>query len=433
MHMSGTRNPVRDATGTLSPKNSGTTSCAGVIGQARHFEPGQGIAGGEDITGLPSGLGPHTTEAWFRAEQSNTTVVGWGNEQAQGKVVMEVRSPPHVTMDCYFSGENVASDGRLPMGVGARRPLPASAAIRGSISTAAGRRQSRQGSPLNIRNPARMWIGGWYDNYRFVGDMDEVRILRSPVRPTGCGWSTRTRSRCKRWLARWSGRQDVCRLAAEIAIDEGQSATFTAQAGGAEKVYWILKRDGRRRTSPWTLRLHARRRPRRGRQPCILRFKAIYPDGVKTRDIPVTIKETIPEPDFTLARPAEWNGRDTIEVVPDIRNLEAMKAAGAGSCITRWTVSGGAGDQAIAPGPADPQALAVHRSDHRQGGDRQRRGGDRRIDTDPGDRAEKRSLGAADPEKDEKPEDNQFYARDDKNEGTLYYNGQLDQAADAVF
>ena len=37
------------------------------------------------------------------------------------------------------------------------------------------------------------------------------------------------------------------------------------------------------------------------------------------------------------------------------------------------------------------------------------------------------------PEKDEKPEDNQFYARDDKNEGTLYYNGTLDQPADAVF
>ena len=37
------------------------------------------------------------------------------------------------------------------------------------------------------------------------------------------------------------------------------------------------------------------------------------------------------------------------------------------------------------------------------------------------------------PEKDEKPEDGQFYARDDNNEGTLYYNGTLDQAADAVF
>ena len=37
------------------------------------------------------------------------------------------------------------------------------------------------------------------------------------------------------------------------------------------------------------------------------------------------------------------------------------------------------------------------------------------------------------PEKDEKPEEGQFYARDDKNEGTLYYNGSLAQPADSVF
>jgi hypothetical protein len=37
------------------------------------------------------------------------------------------------------------------------------------------------------------------------------------------------------------------------------------------------------------------------------------------------------------------------------------------------------------------------------------------------------------PDKDEKPVDNQFYARDDKNEGTLYYNGTLGGTADSVF
>jgi len=37
------------------------------------------------------------------------------------------------------------------------------------------------------------------------------------------------------------------------------------------------------------------------------------------------------------------------------------------------------------------------------------------------------------PAEDEKPEDNQFYARDDKNEGTLYYNGTLNEDADSVF
>jgi hypothetical protein len=37
------------------------------------------------------------------------------------------------------------------------------------------------------------------------------------------------------------------------------------------------------------------------------------------------------------------------------------------------------------------------------------------------------------PAKEEKPEDGQFYARDDKNEGTLFYNGALTEAADSVF
>jgi hypothetical protein len=37
------------------------------------------------------------------------------------------------------------------------------------------------------------------------------------------------------------------------------------------------------------------------------------------------------------------------------------------------------------------------------------------------------------PDKDEKPVNNQFYARDDKNEGTLYYNGTLSDTADSVF
>jgi len=35
---------------------------------------------------------------------------------------------------------------------------------------------NEKGSPLDIRNPARMWLGGWYNNYNFVGEMDEVRI-----------------------------------------------------------------------------------------------------------------------------------------------------------------------------------------------------------------------------------------------------------------
>ena len=61
-----------------------------------------------------------------------------------------------------------------------------------------------------------------------------------------------------------------------------------------------------------------------------LQFKAVYPNEVKTRDIPITIREDIPEPVFTLKAPATWDGRATIEVVPQIANLGAMQAKGAG-------------------------------------------------------------------------------------------------------
>lgn len=37
------------------------------------------------------------------------------------------------------------------------------------------------------------------------------------------------------------------------------------------------------------------------------------------------------------------------------------------------------------------------------------------------------------PGKNEQPEENQFYARDDKNEGTLHFNGTLTEPADIVF
>ena len=68
-----------------------------------------------------------------------------------------------------------------------------------------------------------------------------------------------------------------------------------------------------------------------------LQFKAVYADEVKTKDIPITIKEDIPEPVFTLKAPATWDGRETIEVVPQIANLAAMQAKNAGELKFDWS------------------------------------------------------------------------------------------------
>ena len=113
-HMDGT---VRDEAGSVDLKDTGTTSSEGVIGRSRHFTGGEGhgLSSKDPITNYPTGYDSHSSEAWFRIEKPNATILAWGNEHAQGKVVMQFRSPPHLAIDCYFSDGNVQGLGALPL------------------------------------------------------------------------------------------------------------------------------------------------------------------------------------------------------------------------------------------------------------------------------------------------------------------------------
>ena len=106
---------VKDEVGTVESKDSGTKAATGIVGPARHFPGQKGISGGK-IADSPVGSASHTTESWFRAERPNGTPISWGNEHGQGKVVMLYRSPPHVNMDCYFSGANATGKRAIPIG-----------------------------------------------------------------------------------------------------------------------------------------------------------------------------------------------------------------------------------------------------------------------------------------------------------------------------
>jgi len=176
-HMNG---PVKDEVGTLESNDTGNDRDGGddrpgaaLCGQARRFLR-------DKITNYPSASNPHSSEAWFRPEKPNCTVLAWGNEQAQGKVVMQFRSPPHVTMDCYFSDANVRGRSTLPMSqwiqvVHTYQKGDARVYVDGILDGAS----KGTGAPLSIKSPARLWIGGWYNNYDFIGDIDEVRISKT--------------------------------------------------------------------------------------------------------------------------------------------------------------------------------------------------------------------------------------------------------------
>jgi len=428
--------PAMDDVGTLASVNQGTTATRGIIGQARRFDIGKGIRCGDNITNYPSGSDSHTSEAWVRADKPNGRVLAWGIEKGQGKVVMQVASPPHIQMECYFSGANVSGDSKLSMSewihvVHTYKKGDSRVYVNGKLDGVT----TTPNAPLNIPTPAKMWIGGWYNNYNFVGDIDEVRISKL-VR--SADWITLQYENQKPLqtlvgpVVQLGDRFSVSKSA--FTVLEGEQATVTAEAGGAQKIYWILKRDGQEAVAAvdrLSFTFNAGRVV--GDKALTLQLKAIYANEVKTKDIAITIKENIPEPIFTLKAPPKWDGRDVIEIVPQIANAPEMQAKRAGELNYTWTVSDIATIKEIVPGKLilkraqnSGKVTVAVRIDN--GGQPSVRATTIEVEEPKRDAWVQRI-----PAKDEKPVDNQFYARDDKNEGTLHYNGTLKDDADSVF
>jgi len=453
--------PQVDEVGHTSAMDTGTSSTPGVIGAARHFADRKGISGGEEITALPVGSEEHSTELWFRTEEMNSTLIGWGNEAGQGKVVMQFRSPPHIRMDCYFSDGNVSSDSRLPRGqwthvVHTYRAGEAKLYVNGVLDGTS----KRSGSPLNIKTPARLYLGGWYNNYDFAGDIDEVRI--SSV------------ARSSDWIQLQYENQKPAQMLSgvivrpgtefavsttKLTVPENQSAPIQLTANGAQKIIWMLNRNGQQ-TVVATDRLSYEFKAGRvvahpATQPsddtsgsqltdnplqATLTVTAIYPDHLKSQDIAITIVDDIPEPAFTLAAPESWDGRQTIEVTPQISNLAAMQAKNAAQLKVQWTI-----DDVAAITTTTPENLVLNRS---LGSGQLKITATIENGGAPIQQSATIAVQEPPPSQDpwispplsvfEQPEDNQFITRQsntapDASFGTLRYAGKLTETADSVF
>ena len=435
---------LSDELGALSPKNQGTTAASGLIGQGRHFTPGKGIHGGDHIATYPFSDNAFTSEAWFRPAGTDSTIFYWGRyaTRLNGKtgdgneVSLNIGSP--ASLNWASDGPGGAHADAAPL-LGQWNHVAATYEngtsrifVNGKL---AGSRFHK--SAMSIVQDIVVNVGGMRgSNYRYVGDVDEVRVSKV--------------ARSADWLRlQFENQKPTQTLVGpivqpgdefsvshtELVLSEGQSGTITAKAGGAQKLYWILKHEGlgfNSATDRHSFTFNSGRITG-DNDAMSLTFKAIYANEVKTIDIPITIKEAIPEPVFTLTAPATWDGRQTIEVVPQITNLAAMQAKGASDMKTAWTVSGGAvirearQDKLILKRSQFIGTIVVKAAVNNGGADSIETASI--VVTEPKHDAWVQRT----PAKDEQPEDNQFFARDDKNEGTLFYNGVLDQAADGVF
>ena len=189
---------------------------------------------------------------------------------------------------------------------------------------------------MNIRSPAKLWIGGWYNNYTFVGDLDEVRISKVARSANWVRLEYENQKPMQTLVGPLVSKGNAFSVSKpEFTLLERESATVSAEAGGALKVYWVMKHDAAEAVvavDQYSYTIDAGRVT--GDRAMTLQFKAIYANEVKIKEIPVVVKKNIPDPVFTLRSPSTWNGRDAIEVVPVISNLEDMKTHAAGEAKT---------------------------------------------------------------------------------------------------
>ena len=333
---------LTDTLGTTTPSNVNTTVTNGLIGKARTFSAGQGVLCGTSISGLPSGAGSFSTGVWIRTATAPSNILGWGIQQASGKVVMTYASPPHVSMDCFFGGANVTGTATIPTSawtyvVHTFQSNSTKLYVNGALDA------STSGGGMNIPTPCRFELGGWSGTYSFVGDMDEVRIsnvvrsadwvkleyenqkplqtLIGGIVPAGSAFSVSPTS---------------------LTINEGISTTLTAQAGAAQKVYWIYLKNGQQTvlaTDQLTLNYTAGRVT--GNDSAVIQFMAVFAGGTQTMNVPLTVLDTVPDPVFTLTPSTpSWDGRETMSVTANVTNLAAMQAAGFGTLNYNWSVNG---------------------------------------------------------------------------------------------
>jgi len=473
---------LKDEAGSIRPVDAGSTPAAGMIGSGRHFTAGKGINGGDHITNYPFSDMPFSSEAWFRADTAGAAIFGWGRYATRfngktgdgNEVVINFASPPAL---------NWGSDG--PGGATAATvPVPGQWYHVAAVYSAGTNQIYVNGrldgsryhkAAMSLMKDVGLTLGGLRNTYQYAGDLDEVRISRVARSADWFKLEYENQKPQQTLVGTLVPPGDAFAVTpAAITVAEGRSVTVTAQAGGAQKVYWVVKRSGAETVAAvdqFTYTLDAGRVT--ADTSYVLQFKAVCADGIKTRDIPVTVKEDIPEPVVTLKAPAKWDGRETITVQPAIANLAAMQAKGAGELHYQWRVLGGAVLKRYADEVPDGKTLLQSRTatggTPRQSGAATEEsagvaaalcrrvlvleraqytgpltveltldnGGAATVATAPIRVSEPKRDAWVErqPGPDEKPEDNQFYARDDRNEGTLFYNGTLAPAAaaDAVF
>ena len=436
-----------------------TTNSKGIIGDAQNFGANKvlvirppGVAADRRVTCMPSGNADRTMSAWVKPTSfeglnwASASIGGWGEPERGVKPNMGLS---YMTMTgigqprFHLYGFDPRCETALSRGDWRHIALSVSDdMVRFYIDGVLKNTIDNSGALVNklgtLNTPESTPVDlGDHGNGRgpFNGTLDEVRFestARSENWMKLCFENQKPLQTLVGPLVQQDNTFSVSHSALEMA--EGTVVELSANAGGARKIYWVLK-DGNTEQILAVDRFHYQFNSGRvdDSKKITLEVRALYASGMKTKTIRIDIQENLPNPVYTLNVPKTWNGRDELLISPSISNLENRNSAGGGELNYSWTVSGMAtisetkAGQLILKRAQNSGVLTVDLSLH-NGGTAIEKSVKIRVTEPKKDGWVERVVFG-----NEKPVDHQFYARNDSNVGTLHYRGTLTDPADSAF
>jgi len=346
---------------------------------------------------------------------------------------MQLRSPPHLHIDSDFSDV----DAPEPVILGQWHHVMHTYENGQGRIYLDGKLVGQDTPKLDIKSPSRLWLGGWYHHYDFVGGLDEIRVSRVARSPEWVKLEYENQKPNQTAVGLIVQPGDEFGLStSEARVPEGDSLELKAQAGGAQKLYWVLVEPNGETILAVDTLSYRYLAPRVAEETeKRLELRAVYPGEVRKAGVNLTIADSLPEPVISLSGLMTWNGRDPLTVDLKLANLAALEAAGVADCDVQWSCEGVATIRRV-----ESNRLVLQRA---QGSGpllvrcRVSNGGpvvEQSHQVEVREPAEAESWIEPTPRPEEAPEPGQFFARNPATGlGTIFYRGKLEQPADKVF
>jgi hypothetical protein len=181
----------------------------------------------------------------------------------------------------------------------------------------------------------------WADEY-FAGKLDQVEMGRTARSANWFKLAYANQKPDQNLIAFSTPSACIPKFAApaDTSLPEGSSLDLAGVADCATSYQWSVLAGPAPRILDPEVKVLQISLPRVLSDTLLLyRFSAVVTGASRTRDVLVRVRETIPEPGFSLSA-ATWNGKDSLVMKPVIANLASIQACSEPSLYYEWTLSG---------------------------------------------------------------------------------------------